>query len=87
VQAQDIAAARGVYTLQLFSLEERRKAEEATKGWKIRGYDARYHEVQIRGKIWYRVTCGRFGTKGEAEEYARRFAAATGIKGLVAKIE
>jgi cell division septation protein DedD len=75
------------FTLQVAALADRVKAQDTVEGLVKKGYDAHYQEVEIRGKTWYRIRCGRFATKDEAENYARKLAGETGLKGLVIKIE
>jgi DedD protein len=84
---QQVSSGKGGYTLQLASLAEKSKAEEAIRKLINRGYDAYFYEVQVRGKPWYRVRSGRFATRSEAEEYAGKVFMETKLKGLVTKIE
>jgi cell division protein FtsN len=82
-----VSPAKGGYTLQLASLEEKGKAEETMRRLINRGYDAYFYEVRVRGKSWYRVRSGRFATRDEAEEFAGKVFRETKLKGLVTKIE
>ena len=84
---QQNSSAKGGYTLQLASLEDKRRAEETMRKLIKRGYDAYFYEVQVRGKSWYRVRSGRFPTREEAEEFAGRVFRETKLKGLVTKID
>lgn len=84
---QPTSSAKGGYTLQLASLEEKSKAEETKRKLTKRGYDAYFYEVKIRGKAWYRVRSGRFSTRDEAEELAGKIFKETGLKGMVTRIE
>jgi septal ring-binding cell division protein DamX len=84
---QQVSSAKGGYTLQLASLEEKGKAEETVRRLIRRGYEAHVYEVQVRGKPWYRVRSGRFATRDEAEEFAIKVFKETKLKGLVTKIE
>jgi cell division septation protein DedD len=80
-------AGKGAYTLQIASLEDRQKAENMVKGLKPRGYDAYFYEVSVKGKLYYRVRCGRFMTREKARDHASKLLKETGIRGLVRKIE
>jgi cell division septation protein DedD len=84
---QPVSPAKGGYTLQLASLEEKSKAEETMKKLINRGYDAYFYEVKVRGKTWYRVRSGRFATRDEAEEFAGKIFKETKMKGLVTKFD
>lgn len=78
---------KGSYTLQLASLEEKAKAEAMVRDLLSRGYDAYYYEVMLKGKIYYRVRCGRFMTREEAGSHAGRLLNDLSIRGFVTKFE
>jgi cell division septation protein DedD len=80
-------SAKNGYTVQVASLEDGVKARETVERLKKGGYDAYYEKVQIRGKTWYRIRCGKFATKDEAENHAKKLAGETRLKGLVMKLE
>jgi septal ring-binding cell division protein DamX len=80
-------AGKGVYTLQIASLEDRQKAQNLVKGLTPKGYDAYFYEVSVKGKPYYRVRCGRFTTREKAREHASKLLKETGLKGLVRKID
>jgi cell division septation protein DedD len=80
-------AGKGGYTLQLASLEEKTKAETMVKDLASRGYDAYFYEVSLKGRIYYRVRCGRFMTKEEAGVYASKLLKEAKIRGFVSKFE
>jgi cell division protein FtsN len=75
------------YTVQVASLQDETKAQQTVERLIKGGYDAYYEKVQIRGKTWYRVRCGKFATKNEGDDYAKRLVGETGLKGLVMKLE
>jgi hypothetical protein len=75
------------YTVQLASLDEKGKAERMINRLIDRGYAAYYYEVNVKGKIFYRVRCGRFNTREEAMDHAKRLEAREGMKGFVSRIE
>jgi cell division septation protein DedD len=80
-------AGKGGYTLQIASLEEKTKAETMVKDLASRGYDAYFYEVSLKGRIYYRVRCGRFMTKEEAGVYASKLLKEAKIRGFVSKFE
>jgi cell division septation protein DedD len=75
------------YTVQLASLGEKGRAETMVKGLIGRGYDAFFYEAVVGGKIFYRVRCGKFMTREEAGEHARKLAQEAGLKGFVSRME
>jgi cell division septation protein DedD len=80
-------AGKGGFTLQLASLEEKARAETMVGNLKSKGYDAYFYEVRVKGKTYYRVRCGRFMTREEADEYAAGLLKALNIRGFVSKFE
>ena len=75
------------YTVQIASLDEQHRAEQMITQLIDRGHAAYFYKVEVKGKTYYRVRCGRFMDKGEARNYARQLEREEGIKGFVAKIE
>lgn len=84
---QQVSSAKGGYTLQIASLADKSRADETMRKLTKRGYDAYFYEVQVHGKPWYRVRCGHFATREEAEEFAVKVYKEAKLKGLVTKIE
>jgi septal ring-binding cell division protein DamX len=82
-----IPLSKSGYTVQLASLGDGIKAQQTVERLIKGGYDAYYEKVQVRGKTWYRIRCGKFATRGEGEDYAKRLAGGTGLKGVVMKLE
>jgi DedD protein len=79
--------AQAPYTLQVASLENRKKAEAMVSRLVDRGYQAYLHEVTIKGKRYYRVRCGRFDNEKAAGDYGRLLAKKLGIVGFVSRTE
>lgn len=73
------------YTVQLASLELASQAEKMSKRLVERGFPAYYYDVKIKGKIYYRVRCGRFLTRKEAEALANKLKKEVGLKGFVTR--
>lgn len=75
------------YTVQVASLGEKERAEAMIKGLIGRGYEAFFYEAVVGGKTYYRVRCGKFMTREEAGEHARKLAKEAGLKGFVSRME
>ncbi len=75
------------FTVQVAALESRGTAEEMSLELRRKGHPAYYYDVSIRGKTYFRVRCGRFVTREEAEAYVRRLRNKEGIEGFVSKLE
>jgi cell division protein FtsN len=80
-------AGRGSYTLQIASLEEKAKAETMVGDLLSKGHDAYFYEALVKGKTYYRVRCGRFVTRDEADKYATKLDKSLNIRGFVTKFE
>jgi cell division septation protein DedD len=78
---------KGVYTLQLASFEEKAKAESMVRDFISKGHDAYSYEVWVKGKTYYRVRCGRFMTREEAEAYAAKLHKSLNVRGFVSRFE
>ncbi|MBW2063430.1 MAG: SPOR domain-containing protein [Deltaproteobacteria bacterium] len=75
------------YTVQVASLGELDRAKMLISQLKQKGYSAYYYEVTINGKTYYRVRCGKFDSKRQATEFARKLERDSGIRGFVSKVE
>lgn len=75
------------FTVQLASLEEEYKAQVMVDRLVEKGYAAYFYSVSVKGKTYYRVRCGRFKERSEAQVYAKELAKASGIKGFVSRLE
>jgi cell division septation protein DedD len=75
------------YTVQVASLDDKSKADKMIKKLIDAGLPAYHYEAKVKGKIYYRVRCGRFMNREEARIYAGKLARENGIKGFVSKIE
>ncbi len=76
-----------LYTVQIASIEDKEKAEKLVIDLIGQGYDAYSYEVDVNGKIYYRIRCGRFPGRQEASDYARMLEKKAGLKGFVSRIE
>lgn len=75
------------YTIQIFSLGDKEKAESMIKELVDKGYDAYYYAVEVEGKTYYRINCGRFPDMNQALEYSKKLEMESGYKGFVKKID
>jgi cell division septation protein DedD len=73
------------YTVQVASVESRIQAVKMVDRLKSQGYPAYFYEAAIKGRTYYRVRCGRFGNKNEAEALNRLLAEQKEIRGYVTK--
>jgi cell division protein FtsN len=64
----------GGYSVQVASFEKRLGAVKITDQLKSRGYPAYFLEVNIKGKVCYRVMCGNFKEREEASDYQKLLA-------------
>ena len=83
----NLTGSEGTYTLQLASLERKSQAEKYTNSLLDRGYPAYFYEADIKGKTYYRVRCGRFKTRKEAQAFVTQLAEKENIKGYVTAVE
>jgi len=77
----------GEYTLQLASLDDESKAARFAEELIGRGYPAYFYEVELKGKTYFRVRCGRFKTRKEAGEFGRMLSRKEKIKGFISRVE
>lgn len=84
---KEVKPGAATYTIQLASLELASQAEKLSNKLVNRGFPAYYYDVEIRGKTYYRVRCGRFGTRNEARAFAKKLEDAAGVKGFVVRMQ
>ena len=77
----------GAYTVQVASLDSENKAVKMADRLKNRGHPAYVKKVNVKGKTYYRVRCGRFSDKKEASDYEMLLTKQDKIKGFVIKLE
>ncbi|MFH1488719.1 MAG: SPOR domain-containing protein [Pseudomonadota bacterium] len=75
------------YTVQIASVADKEKAEGLIARLVKQGYPAYYYEVEVKGKTYYRIRCGRFIERPEAADYAKKLEKEAGIKGFVSRLE
>ena len=84
IKSMDNGAA---YTVQVASLDSENKAVKMADRLKNRGHPAYVKKVNVKGKTYYRVRCGRFSDKKEASDYEMLLTKQDKIKGFVIKLE
>lgn len=75
------------FTVQIASLTDKDGAVRMVRQLTARGYDTFYSVAHIKGVMHYRVRCGKFRDREEAENYALKIRKAEGLKGFVSRIE
>jgi len=78
---------RTEYTLQLASLENEIQAGKMTVRLTGQGYPAYYYRVDIKGKRFFRVRCGRFKDREEAGNFKKLLSEKQGLTGFVTKAD
>ncbi|MCF8063424.1 MAG: SPOR domain-containing protein [Deltaproteobacteria bacterium] len=75
------------FTVQVAATTTRSAAEEMIRRLKSKGHPAYYYDVDVKGTTYYRVRCGRFLSRTEAEQYAGLLRKKEGVDGFVSKLE
>lgn len=75
------------YTLQIASLENEIKAIKMVNQLVDQGYPAYYYKASIDEKDYYRVRCGRFKDRKEADVFRKQLAGREKIEGFVTAFE
>jgi cell division septation protein DedD len=82
--AAESDGAKGTFTLQVSSAQNRNEAEKLAQSLKQRGYAPYIVEAQLTGKgTWYRVRLGRFPSKEAAARYLQDFRRETQMSAFV----
>ena len=75
------------YVIQIAALDDKAKAEDMVRKLSGRGVDAFLQETVVKGKTYYRVRCGKFVTKEEANDYAQNLPKEVGKNWRVVNVE
>jgi cell division septation protein DedD len=70
-EATETAAAKDpskVWRAQVNAYPDERSAKQIVDRLKNKGYNAYVTEAQNKGKTWYRVSVGKYGSRDEAEK-------------------
>ena len=65
-KAEKIVEGDKFFTLQLASFEDEAKAKKMIEPLITKGYAAYYYQVKVKGKMFFRVRCGKFRSREEA---------------------
>lgn len=84
---RDLLTVKAQFTVQVAAMETREAADEMIERLNRKGYPSYYYDVTIRGKTYYRIRCGRFLSRSQAEEHAALLARKEGIRGFVSKLD
>ncbi len=84
--AKDSLKTEDLYAVQVASLGDMDSAERMIKELIEKGYDAYYNEAKVNGRDYYRIRCGKFQGREEADNYLKKLEEA-GFKGFVSRIE
>jgi cell division septation protein DedD len=87
VKAEEKVSGPFRYVIQLAALDERARAEDMVRKLSDRGVDAYLQEAVVKGKTFYRVRCGKFVTKEEANAYAQKLPKEAGTAWRVVHVE
>ncbi len=87
VEKQEGSTVKARFTVQVAATTTRSAAEEMIRRLKRNGHPAYYYDVDIKGTTYYRVRCGRFLSRTEAEQYAGLLKKKEGINGFVSSLE
>jgi hypothetical protein len=75
------------FTVQLSAADSADGAARMVERLKKKGYPAYVVKGHVKGRLYYRVRCGRFETEAQAKAYAAEIAKREGIRGLVSRVE
>ncbi|MBW1701390.1 MAG: SPOR domain-containing protein [Deltaproteobacteria bacterium] len=75
------------YTVQIASLDSEVKAIRMANQMVDRGYPAYYVKAHVKGRIYFRVRCGKFESRKEAGEFERLLARREKAKGFVTRVD
>ncbi len=75
------------YTVQLASLDKSESASKLVRKLVALGYPAYYYKVSVKGKIYYRVRCGKFNTEQEARSLMLSLKQKARLNGFVCKLD
>jgi cell division septation protein DedD len=75
------------YVIQIAALDEKSKAEDMVRKLSEGGVEAYLQETVVKGKTFYRVRCGKFLTKEEANAYGQKLPKEAGTRWRVVNVE
>lgn len=87
VAERDGLLVKARFTVQVAATTTRSAAEAMIQRLKRKGHPAYYYDVEVNGTTYYRVRCGRFLSRTEAEQYAGLLRKKEGVNGFVSKLD
>ncbi len=78
---------RSGFTVQISATDSEDGAARMVDHLKKKGYPAYVVKAHVKGRIFYRVRCGKFETEAQAKAHAAELAKREGIRGLVSRVE
>jgi SPOR domain len=78
---------RSGFTVQLSAADSMDGAARMVDRLKKKGYPAYVVKAHVKGKLYYRVRCGKFETEAQAKAFAAELAKRESIRGLVSRVE
>ncbi len=82
-----LSAMKGSYTIQVASFTDAGDAKQLARKLEGEGYPAYTTKASVRGRVYYRVRIGRFGTNSEAQAQAASFKQAEKTDAIAMRIE
>lgn len=82
-KAEKIVEGDKLFTLQLASFEDEAKAKKMIEPLISKGYAAYYYKVKVKGKMFFRVRCGKFMSREEATAFKNNLLNKEKISGFV----
>jgi cell division septation protein DedD len=78
---------KGGFTIQIASLNSEDEARKMVKRFQSLGYPAYFYRTTVKGITRFRVRCGTFQTRKDAEEFREKLAKKEFVVGFVTGIE
>ncbi len=76
----------GRFVVQVASLDDEKKAAAMVERLTSRGYKAYFYKTFVKGRPFYRVRCGLFGSEEEAKSIQSQLAQKERLQGFVKKV-
>jgi hypothetical protein len=78
---------RSGFTVQFSAADSADGASRMVARLKKKGYPAYVVKANVKGRLFYRVRCGKFETEAQAKAYAAEIAKREGVRVLVSRVE
>jgi len=80
-------AGKARFTVQVAAFENGTQAVKMVNELDQKGYPAYFYKIEVKGKTYFRVRCGKFQSKGGALDFKKTLERDAGVKGFVAPVE